>query len=80
MPDTFKSRTTLQVGGRTYTIYSLEAAMKRVGAGSRLPYVLKILLENLLRNEDGQAVKSQDLKVTGNFPRLKARALKHTPR
>ena len=46
------TKTTLQVNGRSYRIYSLEALAGRHDI-SRLPYSLKILLENLLRHEDG---------------------------
>ena len=57
--DSFQTRRTLDVGGHRYTIYSLErleAAGRSVG---RLPYSLKILLENLLRSEDGKAVTEE---------------------
>src|SRR5437868_13576354 len=54
--DSFKTRQTLEVGGSRYTIYSL-ARLQAAGLDvDRLPYSLKILLENLLRNEDGKAV------------------------
>ena len=53
--DSFKCRKTLTVGAKTYEIYSLKAAEKNGLAGvSRLPFSLKIVLENLLRNEDGR--------------------------
>ena len=51
MTDSFKSRTTLKVGDRSYEIFSLQALPQDKLA--RLPYSLKILLENLLRFEDG---------------------------
>ena len=48
--DTFKSRSTLSAGGAEYDYYSLVAAEKSGLAGvSRLPFSLKVLLENLLR-------------------------------
>lgn len=60
--DTFKAKSTLSVGGQTYTYYSLPAAAKAIGADmSRLPYSLKILFENLLRYEDGNTVKKDDI-------------------
>jgi len=55
--DSFKSRKKLVVGAKTYFYYSLKAAEKNGLAGvSRLPYSLKVLLENLLRHEDGRTV------------------------
>jgi len=56
MIDTFGTRSNLHVGGSNYEIFRLG---KLAGAGldiSRLPFALKILLENLLRREDGQGV------------------------
>src|ERR1700760_2367374 len=62
--DSFKCRKTLTVGAKTYEIYSLKAAEKNGLAGvSRLPFSLKIVLENLLRNEDGRAVKKEDIEA-----------------
>jgi aconitate hydratase len=63
-PDTFKSRKTLGVGGRSYAYYSLPAAEKNGLKGiSRLPYSMKVLLENLLRHENGQSVVAADIKA-----------------
>ena len=60
--DSFKSRKTLKVGSRTYIYFSLKAAEKNGLAGiSRLPYSLKVLLENLLRHEDGRSVTKADI-------------------
>jgi aconitate hydratase len=62
--DTFKARQELSVGGKTYIYYSLEAASRNgLGDISRLPASLKVLLENLLRKEDGWAVKADDIKA-----------------
>ena len=55
-----KSRKSLKAGKEEYTIYSLRAAADS-SALSRLPYSLRILLENLLRHEDGKAVRPQDI-------------------
>ncbi|MFN8545495.1 MAG: aconitate hydratase AcnA [Candidatus Binatia bacterium] len=52
-PDSMRTRGTLRAGGRDYTIYRLEALGARA---ARLPFSLKILLENLLRREDGVSV------------------------
>ncbi len=61
MTDSYRARTTLRVGSRDYTYYSLNAlAGHDLG---RLPYSLKILLENLLRFEDGVNVTKQDIEA-----------------
>ncbi|MDH3792444.1 MAG: hypothetical protein OES41_11935, partial [Rhodospirillales bacterium] len=60
--DTLKARRTLAVGDRSYDYYSLEAAAE-LGDVSRLPFSLKVLLENLLRHEDGQSVTVDDIKA-----------------
>jgi len=57
MKNSFNSRTTLEVGGRPYEVYRLDA----VGGSEHLPYATKILLENLLRNEDGVTVTHEDI-------------------
>ena len=63
--DSFKSRRTLTAGGKTYVFFSLAAAEKNGLKGiSRLPYSLKVLLENLLRNEDGTTVTADDIRAT----------------
>jgi hypothetical protein len=57
--DSFKCRAELEVGGRTYHYFDLEAAERNGLEGvSRLPFSLKVLLENLLRSEDGRTVKT----------------------
>ncbi|MGL4404289.1 MAG: aconitate hydratase AcnA [Notoacmeibacter sp.] len=62
--DSFKCRTALKVGSKTYTIFSLELAEKNGLAGiSRLPYSMKVLLENLLRFEDGRTVLKADIEA-----------------
>ena len=62
--DSFKSRKTLKVGAKTYVYYSLEAAAQNgLGDISRLPVSLKVLLENLLRFEDGKTVTRDDIKA-----------------
>ncbi|WP_086471643.1 aconitate hydratase AcnA [Devosia lucknowensis] len=60
--DSFKSRSTLVVGGKTYTYYSILEAEKNGLAGvSRLPGSMKVVLENLLRFEDNRTVKKEDI-------------------
>ena len=66
--DSFKSRRKLSVGNKTYTYFSLKAAEKNGLAGiSRLPNSLKILLENLLRHEDGRTVTADDIKAVAGW-------------
>src|SRR5499427_2336737 len=66
--DSFKTRKTLTVGARQYDYFSLPDA-ERAGAGavSRLPVSLKILLENLLRFEDGNSVRKEDIEALGKW-------------
>ncbi|MCX8999322.1 aconitate hydratase AcnA [Rhizobiaceae bacterium BDR2-2] len=60
--DSFNCRSTLSVNGKDYVYYSLPKAEANGLAGvSRLPYSMKVLLENLLRNEDGRSVKKEDI-------------------
>jgi aconitate hydratase len=62
--DSLKTRATLSAGGKSYDYYSLDAASKGgLGDLSRLPYSLKVLLENLLRYEDGVSVSTDDIKA-----------------
>ncbi len=62
--DTLKSRKKLQVEGKKYDYFSIEDAGKALGCDfSRLPFSLKILLENLLRHEDGKSVTTDDIKA-----------------
>ncbi len=60
--DSLNTRRTLKVGGREYDYFSFEAANAVIGDVSRLPYSLKVLLENLLRYEDGRSVNVDDIK------------------
>ena len=60
--DSFKCRKTLKVGAKSYVYFSLTAAEKNGLKGvSKLPYSMRVLLENLLRHEDGQTVTKQDI-------------------
>ena len=62
--DSFKCRKKLKVGTKTYYYYSLKEAEKNGLPGiSKLPFSLKILLENLLRFEDGRTVTKADIKA-----------------
>jgi aconitate hydratase len=66
--NSFGARTVLAVGGRTFQIYSLPA-LQHAGFPdiARLPYSLKILLENLLRQEDGRFVKKGDIEALAKW-------------
>jgi len=60
--DSFKCARTLKVGSKTYAYFSLPAAEKAGLKGiSRLPFSMKVLLENLLRHEDGRTITKEDI-------------------
>ncbi len=61
--NSFGSRSVLRVDKREFEIYRLDALEKQGCATQRLPYSLRILLENLLRREDGKSVKADDVRV-----------------
>jgi aconitate hydratase len=61
--DSFKSRKKLEVEGKSYDIFHLEALKKEGFQIDKLPFSLKILLENLLRQEDGSFVKKEDIEA-----------------
>ena len=63
MTNSFNARTALDVNGKQYTYYKLDT----VGDVSKLPFSLKILLENLLRREDGVNVTADDIKALANW-------------
>ena len=70
--DSFRCCKPLKVGSKTYAYYSLAAAEKNGLKGiSRLPFTLKILLENLLRNEDGRSVAKEDLQAIAQWLKTK---------
>ena len=74
--DSFKSRKTLSVGGKTYVYYSLPDAERNGLPGiSRLPNSMKVVLENLLRFEDGRTVKKEDILAIAEW--LKTRKSDH---
>jgi aconitate hydratase len=70
--DSFKTRKTLKVGNKSYDYFSLKTA-QLAGAGDvdNLPYSLKVLMENLLRNEDGFTVFAEDIKAMGDWTKNK---------
>ncbi|MFL6830744.1 MAG: aconitate hydratase AcnA [Sphingomicrobium sp.] len=61
--DSLKTRSTLTVGDQAYFYYSLPIAAETLGDISRLPFSMKVLLENLLRFEDGKTVTREDLQA-----------------
>jgi len=61
--DTLATRTTLEAGGKTVAYYSLARAAEQLGDVSRLPFSMKVLLENLLRFEDGVTVTVEDIRA-----------------
>ncbi|WP_058554286.1 aconitate hydratase AcnA [Thiohalocapsa sp. ML1] len=63
MHDSFKSKADLDVAGKRYQIFRVDA----VANSARLPFSMKILLENLLRHEDGVTVKRADIEAVGNW-------------
>ena len=67
-PDSFHAKGSLDVGDRSYTIYRLEA-LEAAGFGgiARLPFSLKILLENLVRFEDGRSVTRDDIAALASW-------------
>ena len=70
--NSYQSKTTLKAGAKEYAIYSIPLAAKTLGMDfSKLPYSLKILVENLLRCEDGSTVKKDDIAAFGDWLKKK---------
>ncbi|CAN5127439.1 aconitate hydratase AcnA [soil metagenome] len=65
-PDSFGARSTLEVGGEAYEIFRLDALQSKFDV-ARLPYSLKVLLENLLRNEDGRTVTAEMIELVATW-------------
>ena len=69
-PDSFRARSTLAVGAKSYEIFSLHAEALTGGHDiRRLPYSIKVLLENLLRHEDGIKVTAADIEAVAGWGR-----------
>ena len=66
MSDSFGARSELEVSGKTYEIYRLDALQERFDI-ARLPYSLKVLLENTLRLEDGESVTDSDVETIASW-------------
>ena len=69
--NSFGSRATLKAGGASFEIHRLDALEKRGLPVARLPYSLKILLENLLRLEDGRVVRAEDVEKLARWDAAK---------
>jgi len=67
MTDPFHARSKLQVGNRAFTIWSLAALERKGYPVARLPYSIKILLENLLRTLDGRTVREEDVEAVARW-------------
>ena len=65
--DSFGSRSQLKSGNRTYEIFRLDVLEKKGVSLHRLPYSLRILLENLLRHEDGKSVTAEDIEFLAKW-------------
>ena len=76
-PDSFGARGTLDVGGESYEIFRLDALQRDFDV-ARLPYSLKILLENLLRTEDGESVRAEDIEALATW-NARAEPMKEIP-
>lgn len=61
--NSFGAKSTLDVGGKSYEIYRID----KVDGNDKLPYSLKVLLENLLRTEDGKNVTAQQIQALGHW-------------
>ena len=80
MTDSFKVRATLDVGSKQYQYYNLQALEDKFRV-SRLPFSYKVLLENLLRNEDGESVTAEDIEAfaSADLRNLPAKEIAFTP-
>ncbi|MFH1808915.1 MAG: aconitate hydratase AcnA [Pseudomonadota bacterium] len=67
MSDSFGTRQTLDVDGVAHSIFSLEMMSRKFPEVARLPWSLKILLENLLRHEDGRTVKPEEIEALARW-------------
>ncbi|AEG48834.1 aconitate hydratase 1 [Sphingobium chlorophenolicum L-1] len=72
--DTLGTRDLLKVGGKDIAYYSLKKAAAKLGDVSRLPFSMKVLLENLLRFEDGVTVTTDDVKAIVDWQNDKGKA------
>ena len=80
MTDSFNVRATLDVGSKQYQYYNLKALEDKFRV-SRLPFSYKVLLENLLRKEDGESVTAEDIETfaSADLRKLPAKEIAFTP-
>ncbi|HEY0975600.1 MAG TPA: aconitate hydratase AcnA [Solimonas sp.] len=80
MTDSFKAKSTLKVGSKSYSYYNLKALEPKYNL-ARLPYSIKVLLENLLRHEDGVNTTQADIEALAgaDFKNLPAKDINFTP-
>src|ERR1043165_991410 len=79
--DSLKTRSMLETGGKSYAYYSIIKAAETLGDVSRLPFSMKVLLENLLRFEDGKTVTRDDLQAMVDWQKERkiAREIQYRP-
>src|SRR5438094_532835 len=79
--DSLHTRSTLEAGGKSYAYFSLAKAADQLGDISRLPFSMKVLLENLLRFEDGKSVTRDDLQAMVDWQKERkiAREIQYRP-
>ena len=65
--DSLKTCQTLEIDGKNYVYFSLNKAAEQIGDISKLPFSLKVLLENLLRYEDGRSVTTEDIQAVADW-------------
>ena len=69
--DSLKTKSQLDINGKKYSYFSIEKAEKTIGDVSKLPFSLKILLENLLRFEDGSTVTKADIQAVADWQKTR---------
>src|SRR4051795_6653393 len=79
--DSLNTRSMLEAAGKSYAYYSLPKAARTLGDISRLPFSMKVLLENLLRFEDGKTVRRDDLQAMVDWQKERriAREIQYRP-
>ena len=65
--DSFQTKSTLTAGDKSYEIFSLEKLAKQLPNVAKLPFSMKVLLESLLRKEDGVSVRKEDIEAVANW-------------
>jgi aconitate hydratase len=78
-PNSFGSRSTLRAGGKDHEIFRLDALDQQGISTRHLPFSLRILLENLLRTEDGKAVTAEDIRSLANWHGQTGKEIAFTP-